>query len=204
MLLAMPSSIQFLPGALGRRDIWRPVAERLTYPANHVHVAWPGFDGAPLDPAVGSVDDLAARVAGSITGPTALVAQSMGGIVAVLAALRRPAYVTHLVLSVTSGGIDMRGLGAQDWRAAVRAEHPHLPHWFLEAHTDLTPRLAALGMPTLLLWGDADPISPVAMGERLAALLPRARLHVVEGGGHDLASAHADEVAPLIDAHLAA
>jgi len=202
--MPVPSTILFLPGALGRRGFWQPAAARLTHPARHVHVAWPGFDGAPADPAIHCLDDLAARLADGIDGPTALVAQSMGGVVAVLTALRKPEHITHLVLSVTSGGIDLRGLGAADWRPAVRAEHPALPDWFLAHQEDLAPRLPQLAMPALLLWGDADPISPVAAGERLAALLPRARLHVVAGGGHDLGCARADEVAPLIDAHLQA
>jgi pimeloyl-ACP methyl ester carboxylesterase len=59
-------------------------------------------------------------------------------------------------------------------------------------------------MPALLLWGDADPISPVKAGERLVAVLPNAALHVIPGGGHDLASVHAGLVAPLIDRHLSA
>jgi pimeloyl-ACP methyl ester carboxylesterase len=160
----MPSTILFLPGALGRRDIWHPVADRLVHPAHKVHVAWPGFDDAPPDPSVRGLDDLAARLAERIDGPTALVAQSMGGIVAILAALRKPDCITHLVLSVTSGGIDMAACGGEDWRPAVRAAHPHLPDWFLTHGEDLAPRLPALTMPALLLWGDADPISPVAAG----------------------------------------
>lgn len=58
------------------------------------------------------------------------------------------------------------------------------------------------GLPTLLLWGDADPISPVKVGQRLAALLPRAELHVCPGGGHDVGYAFAGAIAPLIDRHL--
>ena len=126
----------------------------------------------------------------------------MGGVVALLAALRRPQDVTHLVLSVTSGGLDMAGLGAADWRPLVRAAHPHLPDWFMQSRHDLASLLPSLDIPTLLLWGDADPLSPVAVGERLAALLPRARLRVVGGGGHDLACARADEVAAWVDGHL--
>ncbi|THG87146.1 alpha/beta fold hydrolase [Pseudomonas sp. A-1] len=63
--------------------------------------------------------------------------------------------------------------------------------------------MAELHMPVLLLWGDADPISPVRVGQRLAELLPRAELHVIPGGGHDLGFTHAGEVARLIDRHLA-
>lgn len=97
----------------------------------------------------------------------------MGGVVAILAALAKPQLITHLVLSVTSGGIE------------------------------LSPQLSRLQMPALLLWGDADPISPVRVGERLASLLPRAALKVFADAGHDLGQMHADEVAALIDRHLA-
>jgi pimeloyl-ACP methyl ester carboxylesterase len=58
-------------------------------------------------------------------------------------------------------------------------------------------------MPTLLLWGDSDPISPIRVGERLASLLPNAHLHIVQGGDHDLAETHAAAIGPLIDKHLA-
>lgn len=58
--------------------------------------------------------------------------------------------------------------------------------------------------PTLLLWGDADPISPVAVGERLLGVLPCARLQVLPGGAHDLALTHATAVAAHIDRHLQA
>ncbi|MEW6372905.1 MAG: alpha/beta hydrolase [Pseudomonadota bacterium] len=67
----------------------------------------------------------------------------------------------------------------------------------------MTPHLSALRMPTLLLWGDADPISPVKVGERLAALLPQAQLHVFPGANHDLGCTCAELVAPLVDRHLA-
>jgi pimeloyl-ACP methyl ester carboxylesterase len=43
----------------------------------------------------------------------------------------------------------------------------------------------------------------VAVGRRLASLLPQAHLVVLPGGTHDLAMERAAEVAPLIDRHLA-
>lgn len=45
-------------------------------------------------------------------------------------------------------------------------------------------RLAELGVPTLLLWGESDPFAPVAGGRRLEREIPGAELVVVEGGGH--------------------
>jgi pimeloyl-ACP methyl ester carboxylesterase len=67
----------------------------------------------------------------------------------------------------------------------------------------LTNRLGELPFPVLLLWGDADPISPVAVGQRLAELLPRAELVVIKNGTHDLVSERANEVIPHIEKHLA-
>lgn len=198
-----PSKLLFLPGASGRTDFWHPVAERLTSPASKVHMAWPGFGGVPPDPAVTGIGDLASRVLARLDQPSAIIAQSMGGVVAMLAALQKPELVTHLVLAVTSGGIDMRAFDAEDWRPAMRAAQPGLPDWFASYHDDLTPRLSALRIPTLLLWGDADPISPVQAGQRLACLLPRAQLHVFPGADHDLARTCASIVAPLVDRHLA-
>ncbi|WP_426106858.1 alpha/beta fold hydrolase [Massilia sp. TSP1-1-2] len=65
---------------------------------------------------------------------------------------------------------------------------------------DLSARPGAICTRVLLLWGDADPISPVAVGQRLASPLPSSALHVIPGGTRDLASHLAAVVAPLIDA----
>lgn len=197
-----PSQILFLPGVGGDPQFWQPVSGLLDHPAARRLMGWPGFGPVPADPAVRGMADLVARVVDAIDQPTALVAQSMGGIVAVQAALRRPGQVTHLVLTATSGGVDMAAHGAQDWRPAFAQAHPTVPPWFTDYREDLSGALATLAAPTLLLWGDADPISPVGVGRRLLALLPRSRLHVVPGGAHDLANRHAAQVAPLIAAHL--
>lgn len=198
----MTSKLFFLPGALGRMDFWLPAAEAIRHPAQKIHVGWPGFGATPADPEVNGIDDLVDRVIDAIDAPSALIAQSMGGVIAIRAALARPDLVTHLVLAATSGGMDTAALGAQDWRAFVRSEHPALPDWFLNDHEDLTARLPELRMPALLLWGDADPISPVRVGDQLAAQLPHAHLHVFAGADHDLAFTHARDVAGLIDRHL--
>lgn len=199
----MPSQLLFLPGALGRTELWRPVADLLAHPAAKVHFGWPGFGAAPPEPDIHGLDDLVAKVVAQIDQPTALIAQSMGGVVAIRVALEVPDLVTHLVLAVTSGGIDVAGLGGQDWRPSFHAANPLLPRWFSAYQEDLSRRLSKITMPSLLLWGDADPISPLRVGERLASLLPHAHLHIVQGGDHDLAETHASFIAPLIDEHLA-
>lgn len=199
----MPAQLLFLPGASGRTQLWEPVAKRLAHSAAKIQVGWPGFGPTPPDPSIRGLDDLVARVAARVDRPTALLAQSMGGVVAIRVALAKPTLVTHLVLAATSGGVDVAGLGGEDWRPGFHQANPLLPRWFADAQEDLSPQLPAVTVPTLLLWGDADPISPLAVGRRLASLLPDAELQVVAGGDHDLVETHARLVAPLIDRHLA-
>jgi pimeloyl-ACP methyl ester carboxylesterase len=178
------------------------VATRLRHGGEPVHLGWPGFGPTPADPAVNGWADLLALVLARLDRPCALIAQSMGGVLALQAALARPERVTHLVLAATSGGLPMAEHGAQDWRPAFRDAHPRVPEWFATAGVDLSALLPSLPIPTLLLWGDADPISPVAVGQRLASLLPASRLVVLSRGSHDVVLEKAEQVAPLIDRHL--
>lgn len=199
-----PQQLLFLPGASGNRQFWQPLAAQLSHPARQVHLGWPGFGDTPARADVQGMDDLVDLVLQHIDQPTALVAQSMGGIIAVRAALARPQLITHLVLSVTSGGVDMSDLGASNWRKDYTAAYPQLPRWFVDDRSNLGPRLGELPMPVLLLWGDCDPISPVAVGQRLARLLPQALLRIVPGADHDLGLTHATQAAQWLDQHLGA
>lgn len=149
------------------------------------------------------MQDLVTLALTDVDRPADLIAQSMGGVIAIQAALKRPDMIRHLVLTATSGGVDVKRFGAQDWRSEHQAAYPAAPRWFVDDHTDLTALIPSIHVPTLLIWGDADPISPVEVGKYLAGLLPRSRLVVIKGGDHALGRDCADEVAPLIAEHLA-
>ncbi len=45
-------------------------------------------------------------------------------------------------------------------------------------------KLAALGLPTLVLWGELDPFGPIALAERFHDELDGSTLAVLEGAGH--------------------
>lgn len=205
---ARPARLIFLPGAGGNPAFWRPVSAAITHPAERVLPGWPWFgvaSAADMPPNTADrMQDLVDAVTPYMDQPCALIAQSMGGVVAVLAALQRPAHLTHLVLVATSGGVPIDDLRPHDWRPDFLRANPAFPAWFARERWDLSPQLASVRAPTLLLWGDADPISPVAVGERLQGLLPRAQLHLLPGGAHDLAQTHAEAVAGHISRHLQA
>ncbi|MBI4046352.1 MAG: alpha/beta fold hydrolase [Devosia nanyangense] len=190
----------FLPGAGGSADFWRPVATHLGLDGRLL--AWPGLGNELHRPDVNGVDDLVNMALEGLDEPANIIAQSMGGLVAVKVALVAPEKVRRLVLTVTSGGVPVADLGGSDWRADYYAAYPAAARWIGEAREDLSARLGEIACPTLLLWGDSDPISPVAVGRRLEALLPNGRLQVIEGGDHDLAITHAQDVAKLIARHI--
>ena len=54
----------------------------------------------------------------------------------------------------------------------------------LASRTDATPRLGALSMPVLVLWGADDALVPVAVGRLLSDALPHAHFHRIKACGH--------------------
>ncbi len=74
--------------------------------------------------------------------------------------------------------------GAEEARAAMRAdrklaEEPSYQQWF-----DLRHRLPRLTLPITLVWGKQDAFAPVSMAEELRAQLPNVRIEVFEESGH--------------------
>jgi pimeloyl-ACP methyl ester carboxylesterase len=196
--------ILFLPGAGASPDFWKPVGDRLPEAWPKEYFGWPGLGAQPHDPAIKGIDDLVRLVGARMDEPVDLVAQSMGGVIATRLALERPGCVRRLVLTVTSGGVNMAQLGAADWRADYRRSFPCAAGWITEASPLSDLPVERIAAPTLLIWGDSDAISPVSVGRHLEQRIPDARLHVVPGGDHDLAKTHAELVAPLIARHLTA
>jgi pimeloyl-ACP methyl ester carboxylesterase len=197
-------SIVFLPGAGGRRGFWQPVANRLADCGPALCFAWPGFGDVAAEPEIGTLHDLYGWLLARLPdGEWNIVAQSMGGVLAARLAIEHPGRVRRLVLCATSGGLDVAALGGSNWRAEYLAELPGVPDWFVTDRTDLSARLPSITSPTLVLSSDVDPVSPLAVGQALTALIPRARLAVVSGGSHAFAHEEPDQVAQLIRAHIA-
>lgn len=194
----------FLPGVGGSAAFWRPLGDRLPGDWDKTYLGWPGLGSNPPAPTIKSYDDLVELVEAQVGNePVDLLAQSMGGAIALSVALRHPDKVRRLVLCVTAGGMDVARFGATDWRPEYRQSFPAVADWVIDQRPDVSSRLGEVHHPTLLIWGDADPISPMAVGEYLNANLPNASLTIVPGGQHDLVNARPDDVARTICEHLA-
>lgn len=193
------TSLLFMPGSSGAASFWLPVGELLPAAWRKRYLDWPGMGSVPPSPRIASYDDLADLVLDRLEEPTALVAQSMGGVVAAKVAVRRPDRVSHLVLTATSGGIDRAAFDLADWRPAYRKAYPHAPAWIFEPIGDLSEELRELRMPVLLIWATRDAISPVGIGRHLAGLMPQARLVEIDSDDHWVVRQHPAQVAREIE-----
>jgi pimeloyl-ACP methyl ester carboxylesterase len=72
----------------------------------------------------------------------------------------------------------------------------------IAADGDRTPLLRRIACPALVIHGAADPLVPVACGVDTAHAIVGARLHVIEGMGHDLPPQLIERLLALIDGHL--
>ncbi len=113
-------------------------------------------------------------------------------------ALRTPGDGERLVDSLTRQAFDALLLGASTgidaaaldeyWRGVEGEGRAAVLELYRSGNLEeLAPyegALAALGVPTLLLWGEDDPFAPVAGARRFEREIPHAELHVIPGTGH--------------------
>jgi pimeloyl-ACP methyl ester carboxylesterase len=86
----------------------------------------------------------------------------------------------------------------------VAADGPQIASFMRASRSiDASGSARALGVPTLVIAGDADSTVPLAASRRVASLIPGARFEVVEGAGHIAASLADPRVMKLTSAFLA-
>ncbi|HKH11408.1 MAG TPA: alpha/beta fold hydrolase [Rubrobacter sp.] len=133
-----------------------------------------------------------------------MVGHSMGGYLCLKIAARRPGVVRRLVLVDPAGmppGRTMLGHLGPLLLATRYARPTFLPVLVRDAiyagpltlfrtardllAEDVRGDLSRVGMPTLLVWGDRDPLIPPSIGDLMRAEIPDCRLLVIEGAGHN-------------------
>ena len=194
--------VAYLPGASGRSAAWEPIASVLAYRREPRLIDYPGLGELAEVPGIADLNDLTAWIEAELPEICDIVTLSMGSALGLRLALEYPHRVRRLVLVAPCGGLNAKRFGALDWRAEFVSRRPRAPRWFVEDQTDLSDRLSAIAIPTLLVFGDEDPIAPRSIGEFLLTRLPAAKLEVIEDASHDLEEEHPAFVASLIEAHL--
>lgn len=196
------NNLIFLPGASGSTTFWHPLIEKLPQQYRAKIIGYPSFGDTPESLEVKSFEDLTNYVVNQIHDESVIIAQSMGRIFAVTAALQKPQLVKGLVLIATSGGINLEPFNVQDWREEYRQAFLKYPDWFVTTNANYEEFLSDINIKTLLIWGDNDPVSPVQVGQYLNQKFENSTLYVVKGGDHQLAEKYADEVAVQIENYL--
>ena len=197
------TKLVFLPGASGSQHFWQPLRAALTEYTDQQVIAYPSFDGVAPNLAIQNLHDLQEFVEKQIEDDSILIAQSMGGVLAVGLVLKHPQKVKGLVLLATSGGLNLQSFHCADWRTDYRELFKTMPDWFEQDQTEFSRiQLESLDIPILLIWGDHDPLSTVQLGQYLAGIFKNAKLHIIQGGDHFFANSHANQVAMLIQDYL--
>jgi len=130
------SHLIFLPGASGSTEFWCPLIKNLPEEMTTQIIAYPAFANEPAHPDIHGFEQLQQYVLNKIDRPCILVAQSMGGIFAVAAALQKPELIQGLVLIATSGGIDLSQFNVADWRQSYAKDFLNSNNVFLSIFTN--------------------------------------------------------------------
>lgn len=131
-----------------------------------------------------------------------LVGHSMGGQIAIYVAAMEPERISGLVLACASGLLktSFYRTALQLPRAAFVGRKRFLPRILFDAARagpvnlwrstndllknnvqDILPKITA---PTLVVWGERDPLVPLPLGRLLAEKIPHAALEVIPRAGH--------------------
>jgi pimeloyl-ACP methyl ester carboxylesterase len=184
-------------GLAGSSRWWRDVAPALAL-EHAVHLVdlprWQAYDPDDL------VDRIARRFAD--LSPAAYIGHSLGGLLSVRLAARHPETVDRLVLVAPAGIPGRSPLGSvlPLASALLHAGPFFLPRLALDTlrsgpanvlvaaarllADDVRPDLTAVKVPTLLLWGDRDPLIPPGHAQEFLDALPDAQLELIPGASH--------------------
>lgn len=226
-----PQAFLCLHGLVDRLEIWDALAEPLAERGRMVRIDQRGHGESDAPEGPYTREDLANDAISVLDAleidRAILVAHSMGGVIAMTAALEHPGRVAGLLLIGTTGRCNEKVAswydriaragetdGIDGLRNAIYGEKSgksivgdaqgiaHVTRTLASLYSDpLSEKLNGLACPTLLLVGEKDPMGPRA-SEILAERIGDARLRVVPECGHWVHVDAAQEVLEDLDPWL--
>lgn len=213
-------------------EAWAPTFEFLSTTRRCVSYDTRGSGGSPCRPDDIAIEQLVEDVIRVLDAHRidrcVLAGESLGGFVALLAALRAPERFSHLVLVAAAPFVTPEVVGG--WVEGARVDfsgtvdrfvvdclnepeserlHPWGRQLFLGADPECAARLfeccygvslelASVETPTTVLHGDRDLIVPLAAGKHLSNAIPGATFTALSGAGHGPTVTRPQEVAAAI------
>jgi pimeloyl-ACP methyl ester carboxylesterase len=110
-------------------------------------------------------------------------------------------YLFHDAAAVTEAHFDA-ATRFQKIRGTTEASLSILRRRFFDSLSSVMPQLAQQHIPTLIVWGREDRSISVDRGVKLHALLPHARLEILDGAGHAVNVEAADQFNRLVGEFL--
>jgi pimeloyl-ACP methyl ester carboxylesterase len=207
----------FLHGLLGNPDHWEATLDALAGVCRPIALALPLLDPRFGETTIPALARYVVSFLDAVDIPQAVLGgNSLGGHVALEAALAQPERVTGLILTGSSGMFERSytvGIPLRPTTAYVRSKMEEVvydPRLITPSSVEvarqivttratarrvlrfaaaarrhrLEERLPAIRVPTLLVWGKEDRITPIDVGERFHALIPESQLWVLTNCGH--------------------
>lgn len=227
-----PDTVLALNGWSAAWEAWQPTFELLSTSMRCLSYDTRGTGDSPASAEAisfeGLVDDVFRVLDAHGVERCVLAGESLGGFIAVNAALRHPERLLGLALVASPPVVSPEATARLV--AGARRDYPatvtlfarmclgepgteHLQPWaeglfrgatsetavrLFEVCHGVAPKLAEVKVPTVVLHGTADQVVPVAAGRALAGAIPGARFVELQGAGHAPTVTRAVEVAEAI------
>jgi pimeloyl-ACP methyl ester carboxylesterase len=167
----------------------------------------PGWNGTPRPDDIRSIGDLAELYLAQLDGPARVIGSSIGGWIGAEMAVRDQERISQLVLIDAVGievpgepitdffALDARGVAEHAWHDSERFYAEPGPEQQANVETmraiagdmydpALRAKLAAVTVPTLVVWGESDRIVTPAYGRAYADAFANARFALIAAAGH--------------------
>lgn len=197
-------AVVLVHGAGASGKIWRKQFGPLSGRFHVIAPDLPGFGGSGFSPAITNVCGYSGFLLSFLDAlkisAASFVGSSMGGWVSCCLSAARPDRVERLVL-ISPGGLYLPEAPPMPIPRLLEYITSYYPEegsagltnalktinslWRLSGFApDVKELLPAIKAPTLVVWGDEDPVIPVKYSEVFASQIKGARLKIIEGAGH--------------------